>query len=103
MPNVTRPANALGLPDASRMMKETRMLLANRKNDPLDLSRTIIKGHAEHLADFADMLARLIEMRDDDGAEIMRRRVVAEINSIGTAFKALAAGRIRPPAEAANA
>ena len=70
------------------------MMLASDKPDPLDYSRTRIAEHARRAANYADIVRDLAEMRDDEGLDVMRRRLVAEVNAMSATFKALTAGKL---------
>ncbi len=71
-------------------------------HDPLDVSREVIVECAQRAAAYAAMVMDLAQMRDDDGANVMRGRLVVEVKGINAAFAAIAAARVeRDPAQAA--
>lgn len=58
---------------------------------PGDFSRKLIVEYARRAANYADILRDLCDMRDDEGADVMRRRLIAEVNQINASFRTLAA------------
>ena len=72
--------------------------------DAFDVSRETIVECAQRAAAYAAMVMDLAQMRDDDGANVMRARLVAEVRGINAAFAAIKAARDgQDPAQAAAA
>ena len=72
--------------------------------DAFDVSRETIVECAQRAAAYAAMVMDLAQMRDDDGANVMRGRLVVEVKGINAAFAAIAAAREeRDPVKAAAA
>ena len=72
-------------------------------HDPLDYSRKLICEIAGRHVMYGGMLQALIEDRDDDGARVMFKRIVALDHALKIAFDTLGVGRAAQPARDAKA
>lgn len=70
--------------------------------DPFDGSREVIVECAQRAAMYAQMVMDLAQVRDDDGANVMRGRLVVEVKGMIAAFDALARARSAAPHRAAQ-
>ena len=70
--------------------------------DPFDVSREVIIECAQRASMYALMVMDLAAMRDDDGAQVMARRLATEVNGVKMGFTALAEAHVNAPKRAAD-
>lgn len=79
------------------------MLGRDADRDPFDMPRRLMQAALDKIAMYAGMCAACLEDRDDDGADVMARRVVAHVKAMKIYREALAAAYTAAPQRAAAA
>ena len=72
--------------------------LSAEEFDPLDSHRRLIQVYLDRAAKCAGIICELMEMKKDAEADILRRSMVADINTANAQFKDLQEGLARQPA-----